>query len=416
MRRRVPVQEQVERRSPGVGCEKQHTYIRSDRLGGLEDHVPFERGEGAVVRDVEGREYLDLLAGIAVNVLGHAHPALVAAVSEQAAKLIHVSNFFTTRPQIELAERLVAASGGDGDTRVFFCNSGAEANEAAFKLARRTARPGVVVADGGFHGRTLGALSLTSKQAYREPFEPLVPGVTRVPYDDVEALRAAVDDTVGAVILEPIQGEAGVIEASPEYLRAAREVTRERGALLIIDEVQTGVARTGEWFGFQTIAPEVMPDAITLAKGLGGGVPIGALVTFGAASTMFEAGQHGSTFGGNPLACAAGVAVMRTIEDERLREQARRLGEHLVAAVENLGDERVVTVRGRGLLRGIVLRDPLAQRVVVRAREAGFIINATGPDVIRLAPPLVITAEQVDTFVAALPGLLDAAETEENAS
>lgn len=376
----------------------------------------LERGEGAVVRDVEGREYLDLLAGIAVNVLGHAHPALVAAVSEQAAKLIHVSNFFTTRPQIELAERLVAASGGDGDTRVFFCNSGAEANEAAFKLARRTARPGVVVADGGFHGRTLGALSLTSKQAYREPFEPLVPGVTRVPYDDVEALRAAVDDTVGAVILEPIQGEAGVIEASPEYLRAAREVTRERGALLILDEVQTGVARTGEWFGFQTIAPEVMPDAITLAKGLGGGVPIGALVTFGAASTMFEAGQHGSTFGGNPLACAAGVAVMRTIEDERLREQARRLGEHLVAAVENLGDERVVTVRGRGLLRGIVLRDPLAQRVVVRAREAGFIINATGPDVIRLAPPLVITGEQVDTFVAALPGLLDAAETEENAS
>lgn len=376
----------------------------------------LERGEGAVVRDVEGREYLDLLAGIAVNVLGHAHPALVAAVSEQAAKLIHVSNFFTTRPQIELAERLVAASGGDADTRVFFCNSGAEANEAAFKLARRTARPGVVVADGGFHGRTLGALSLTSKQAYREPFEPLVPGVTRVPYHDVEALRAAVDDTVGAVILEPIQGEAGVIEASPEYLRAAREVTRERGALLIIDEVQTGVARTGEWFGFQTIAPEVMPDAITLAKGLGGGVPIGALVTFGAASTMFEAGQHGSTFGGNPLACAAGVAVMRTIEDERLREQARRLGEHLVAAVENLDDERVVTVRGRGLLRGIVLRDPLAQRVVVRAREAGFIINATGPDVIRLAPPLVITGEQIDTFVAALPGLLDAAETEENAS
>lgn len=376
----------------------------------------LERGEGAVVRDVEGREYLDLLAGIAVNVLGHAHPALVAAVSEQASRLIHVSNFFTTEPQIELAERLVAAAGGDDRSRVFFGNSGAEANEAAFKLARATGRPGVVVADGGFHGRTLGALSLTSKQAYRAPFEPLVPGVTRVPYNDIDALRAAVDETVGAVILEPIQGEAGVVEADADYLRAARAITQEQGTLLVVDEVQTGVARTGEWFGFQTITPDVMPDAITLAKGLGGGVPIGALVTFGEASNLLRAGQHGSTFGGNPLACAAGVAVMRTIEDDDLRAAATRLGDHLASGVMALGDPRIAEVRGRGLLRALVLRNDVAQQLVPAAREAGFIVNATGPDVIRLAPPLVVTEAQLDTFVSALPALLDAAETEENAS
>lgn len=368
-------------------------------------------GDGAEVVDADGRRYLDLLAGIAVNALGHGHPALVDAVTTQARELVHVSNFFTTAPQIELAERLLRASEAPEGSRVFFCNSGAEANEAAFKLARRTGRPHVVVAEGAFHGRTMGALSLTSKQAYREPFEPLVPGVTRVPFNDVEALRAAVDSSVGAVILEPIQGEAGVIEATPEYLREARRITDDAGALLIFDEVQTGMGRTGSWFGFQTIAPDVRPDAMTIAKGLGGGVPIGGLVTFGETATLLGPGQHGTTFGGNPLACAAGVAVMTTIEAEGLLDAAVARGEALVDAVAHLDDPRIDGVRGRGLLRAIVLAEPVAVELVTAAREAGFIVNAPAPDVIRLAPPLVITDAQLASFVAALPGSLDAAET-----
>lgn len=373
----------------------------------------LESGEGCYVTDVEGKRYLDLLAGIAVNSLGHAHPAVVQAVQEQAATLIHTSNLFTTPGQVALGERLLEISGAPGGSKVFLCNSGSEANEAAFKLARRTGRSDVVVADGGFHGRTMGAITLTSKAAYRAPFEPLVPGVRRVPYDDVAALNDAVDERVGAVIIEPIQGEAGVVVPSDGYLEAARAITSDAGSLLILDEVQTGIGRTGEWFGFQTMAPGLMPDAVTVAKGLGGGVPIGGLITFGPdVSNLFTAGQHGTTFGGNPLACAAALAVLTTIDDGLLGE-VRTRGEEFDQRIRGLTDERITGVRGRGLLRGITLRDAVAADVVVAAREAGFIVNAPAPDVLRIAPPLVITGPELDTFVDALPTLLDRATTKE---
>ena len=278
-----------------------------------------------------GRRYLDLVGGIAVNALGHNHPALVAAVSKQAGQLVHVSNFFTSVPQVELAERLLSLAGAPAGSKVFFCNSGAEALEAAIKLARRTGRTGIVAAEGAFHGRTTGALALTHKPAYREPFEPLIPGVTHVPWGDVDALRAAVTEQTSALVLEPVQGEAGVRPGSSAYLRAAREITREAGALLVLDEVQTGIGRTGTWFAFHQAG--VVPDAMTLAKGLGGGVPIGALVTFGPdVSTLLTPGMHGSTFGGNPLACAAGLAVLDTIAAEGLLDHAREAGEHLQRA------------------------------------------------------------------------------------
>src|SRR6478672_7930044 len=292
----------------------------------------LERGEGAVVEDVEGARYLDLLGGIAVNTLGHGHPALVRAVAEQAGSLVHVSNFFTTTPQVELAERLLEVAGAPSGSAVFFANSGTEAVEAAVKLSRRTGRTRLVAAEGGFHGRTTGALALTHKPAYREPFEPLLPDVTHVPYGDEAALRAAVAGDVAAVVLEPIQGEAGVIEADPAYLRLARELTTAHGALLVLDEVQTGIGRTGSWFAFQQAG--VVPDAMTLAKGLGGGVPIGALVTFGPdVSGLLTAGMHGSTFGGNPLAAAAGLAVLATIEEQGLLEHVRDAGERLAGGV-----------------------------------------------------------------------------------
>lgn len=370
-----------------------------------------DHGDGAYLVDVDGRRYLDLLGGIAVNALGHNHPALVEAVTKQASQAVHVSNFFTTRAQIELGERLLELAHAPQGSRVFFCNTGAEANEAAFKLARRTGRPTIIAAKGGFHGRTLGALSLTAKQAYREPFEPLVPGVVHVDFDDLAALEAALDENAAAVILEPIQGEAGVVVPSLGYLEAARRLTREVGALLILDEVQTGVGRTGSWFASQQLAPQVQPDAVTVAKGLGGGVPIGALITYGPeVSSMLTAGQHGTTFGGNPLACAAGLAVLTTIDDDALLEHARAMGEHIARRVDGLDDERVIGQRGLGLLRAVLLRDDVAPQVVAAAREAGFILNAPTPNVLRLAPPLVISEAEIDTFFDALPGLLDAAQ------
>jgi acetylornithine/N-succinyldiaminopimelate aminotransferase len=368
----------------------------------------LEHGDGAWVWDVEGRRYLDLVGGIAVNALGHNHPALVSAISKQAGQLVHVSNFYTSIPQVELAERILSVSAAPKGSAVFFCNSGTEALEAAIKLARRTGRTGIVAAEGAFHGRSTGALALTHKKAYREPFEPLLPGVSHVPWGDVDALRAAVTTETSALVLEPIQGEAGVRPGGTAYLQAAREITREVGALLVLDEVQTGIGRTGSWFAFQQAG--VVPDAMTLAKGLGGGVPIGALVTFGPeVSGMLTAGMHGSTFGGNPLACAAGLAVLDTIAADGLLGHAREAGEHLERRVAALGHPLVTGTRGAGLLQAITLAGEHSAAVAALARDAGFIVNPVAPDAIRLAPPLVVTTAELDLFVDALPGLLDAA-------
>lgn len=366
----------------------------------------LERGEGTHVWDVDGNEYVDFLGGIAVNTLGHAHPALVAAVTEQLSTLGHISNFFASKPQIELAEKLLALMTPGHDGRVFFVSSGAEANEAALKMTRRTGRTHVVAMEHAFHGRTMGALALTSKAAYREPFEPLPGDVTWVPYGDVEALAAAVTAATAAVVIEPLQGEAGVNVATPEFLRAARRITSDAGALLWLDEVQSGMGRTGHWLAS---APSgVVPDIVTLAKGLAGGIPIGACIGLGDAAFLLEPGNHGTTFGGNPVACAAGLAVIRTIQDEGLLARAVAVGERLRAGVAR--DPRVVEVRGDGVLVGLTLVGPAAPAVVAAAQAAGWILNATGPDRIRFAPPLVVTQAEVDALVAAWPGLLDAAE------
>jgi acetylornithine aminotransferase len=372
----------------------------------------LSHGSGCHVWDVDGNRYLDLVGGVAVNALGHGHPALVSAISKQAGEAIHVSNLFTSEAQIALAERLVALAGAPEGSAVFFANSGAEAIEAAIKLSRRTGRSGIVAAEGAFHGRTTGALALTHKLAYREPFEPLIPGVAHVPFGDEAALRAAVTTETAAVVLEPVQGEAGVLSPGTAYLRLARELTHQHGALLVLDEIQTGIGRTGTWFAFQQAG--IVPDAITLAKGLGGGVPIGALVAFGPeVAGLLTAGQHGSTFGGNPLAAAAGLAVLETIEAEGLLAHAARAGQHLADSVLALGHPLVTEVRGAGLLRAIVLAQPVAAKVASTAREAGFIVNPVAPQAIRLAPPLVVTIEELDLFVHALPALLDAASTPE---
>ncbi|MCT2294285.1 acetylornithine transaminase [Janibacter hoylei] len=369
------------------------------------------RGEGAYVWDVDGTRYLDLLGGIAVNALGHGHPELVAAISKQAGELVHVSNFFTTPAQIEAAEALLRVARAPQGSGVFFCNSGSEAVETAIKLSRRTGRTGIVAVGGAFHGRTTGAVSLTHKEAYRAPFEPLLPGVTHVAPGDVDALRVAVGPSTAMVLLEPIQGEAGVVTLPAGYLAEAREITREAGALLVLDEIQTGIGRTGAWFAHQLEG--VVPDAITVAKGLGGGVPIGGLVTFGAEVTgLLTAGQHGSTFGGNPLACSAALAVIATIEEEGLIEHAVAAGEHLVAAVEALQHPLVTQVRGAGLLRAIGLARPIAPAAALVARRHGVIVNPVAPDALRLAPPLTITTDQLSSFVDALPAILDEAAKE----
>jgi len=385
----------------------------SDSILGVFGSPPLvlSHGDGCHVWDVDGKRYLDLVGGIAVNALGHGHPALVSAVSKQAAEALHVSNLFTSPGQVLLAERLLEITGAPAGSRVFFGNSGAEAIEAGIKLARRTGRTGIVAAEHAFHGRTTGALALTHKAAYREPFEPLLPGVVHVPYDDPDALRRAVDGSTSAVVLEPVQGEAGVVAPTVDYLRAAREITAAAGALLIIDEIQTGIGRTGRWFGFQHAG--IVPDAITIAKGLGGGVPIGAMVTFGPeVSGLLTAGQHGTTFGGNPLAAAAGLAVIGAIEQERLLDHAREMGEHLESAVAVAHVPHVTGVRGQGLLRAITFDEPISGAVATIARAAGFIVNAVAPDAIRLAPPLVIRAEQLDELVAALPAIVQEATSQ----
>lgn len=364
-------------------------------------------GDGAVVTDTDGKTYVDLLGGIAVNVLGHGHPAVVDAVMRQMNTLGHTSNLYATEPGVALAETLVGLLGSPA--KAFFCNSGTEANEAAFKISRMTGRTKLVAAQNAFHGRTMGALALTGQPSKQAPFAPLPGDVTHVPYGDIEALRAAVDGDTAAVFLEPIMGEGGVVVPPAGYLVAAREITAEHGALLVLDEVQTGVGRTGAFFAHQHDG--ITPDVVTLAKGLGGGLPIGACLAIGDAADLLTPGLHGSTFGGNPVCTAAALAVLRVLADEHLIERADVLGKTISHGVEALGHPLVDHVRGRGLLKGIVLTAEAAKPVEIAARDAGFLVNAAAPDVVRLAPPLVITEAQVEAFVAALPAVLDRAQS-----
>ncbi len=370
--------------------------------------VALVRGEGCLVWDADGRQYTDLIAGIAVSALGHAHPALTEAVSRQVGTIAHTSNLFLHETGITLAERLLALLGTDG--RVFFTNSGTEANEAALKLVRRRQGPGrrtIIAADNGFHGRTMGSLALTGKTSIRQPFGPFGVEVTFVPYGDPAALRAAVGPECAAVFLEPCQGEAGVVPAPDGYLRAAREACDAAGALLVIDEIQSGIGRTGAWFGHQ--ADGATPDVLTLAKGLGGGLPVGACIGLGAAGAALGKGDHGSTFGGNPVACAAALAVLDTIESQGLLANAAVVGQQLADGLAGLSHPLLRGVRGRGLWLAILLNGPVAGAVEAACRDAGYLVNAVQPDAIRLAPPLILTSAQASTFLAALPAILDAA-------
>ncbi|HMM83151.1 MAG TPA: acetylornithine transaminase [Terrimesophilobacter sp.] len=384
---------------------------RASMMGTVTDPLALlVRGQGCQVWDADGNRYLDFLAGIAVNSLGHAHPAIVDAVTSQIATLAHVSNYFATPPQIELAERLQRITGAGEDGRVFFCNSGTEAMEAAVKLARlNTAggpRPRILALNRSFHGRTMGALSLTGQPALQEPFAPLLPGVEHID-STIPALEAAIGPDVAALILEPIKGEAGVVELPAGFLARARELTREHGVLLILDEIQTGIGRTGSWFAFQQFG--IVPDAVAIAKGLAGGIPVGALVTFGAASKLFTSGHHGSTFGGNPLATAAANAVLGEIERSGLVENAARRGEQLRALITGLAHPLIAEVRGRGLLIGIGLTEPVAKDLARAALAHGLIINAPNERSIRMAPPLIVAdaelAEFRTLFTAALEGI-----------
>ncbi|MEV0442807.1 acetylornithine transaminase [Streptomyces spectabilis] len=373
--------------------------------------LPLVRGAGSRLWDADGKEYVDFVGGIAVNALGHGHPAVVDAVSRQIAALGHVSNLFVAEPPVALAERLLQLFGRDG--RVYFCNSGAEANEGAFKIGRLTGRPHMVATEGGFHGRTMGALALTGQPGKQQPFLPLPGDVTHVPYGDVGALRAAVTEDTAFVIIEPIQGENGAVVPPAGYLRAAREITRATGTLLVLDEVQTGVGRTGHWFA-HFAEEDVLPDVVTLAKGLGGGLPLGATVAFGAAAELLRPGHHGTTFGGNPVACAAGLAVLDTITAEGLLDRTKRAGERLRHGIESAGHGMVDHVRGAGLLLGMVLTEPLAAQVQQAAQDAGFLVNAPAPDVVRLMPALNVGDVEVDAFLRALPGVLDQAAAAAN--
>ncbi|MEV4098422.1 acetylornithine transaminase [Streptosporangium saharense] len=371
--------------------------------------VALARGEGSRVWDVDGAEYLDLIGGIAVSSLGHAHPALVEAVSRQAATLAHTSNLFLHEPEVLLAERLIGLLGAPA--RVFLTSSGTEANEAALKLAikygKANGRPYVVAAENGFHGRSLGALSLTGKPSIRDQFGPFPADVRFVPYGDADALKNAVTAECAAVFLEPTQGEAGVVPPPDGYLGAAREICDTTGALLIADEIQSAIGRTGHWFAHQHDG--FLPDVLTLAKGLGGGLPIGACVGFGEAGTLFAKGDHGSTFGGNPVSAAAALAVLETIENQGLLEHVKTVGTLLAEGIASVEHPLLKGVRGRGLWLAVVLTAERAARFQTAAQHAGFLVNAVQPDAVRLAPPLVITAEQVTSFVTALPALLDEA-------
>lgn len=372
--------------------------------------VELVSGKGVVVTDSDGNEFVDLFSGIAVNALGHAHPKLVEAVTEQVSTLGHVSNIYIHPRTVELAERLAKAVDTDKPVRTMFCNSGTEANEAAFKIGRLTGRSRTLAAERGFHGRTMGALSITGQPDKREPFEPMPPGAEFFPSGDIAALREVVESgdphDVAAIFVEPIQGEAGVFDPPEGYLLDVRRLCDEYGILLVCDEVQTGIGRTGKMFASRGAG--IVPDIITVAKGLGGGLPIGAVLGVGHAGELLQPGQHGSTFGGNPIASAAGLAVLDVIESEDLAHHAYRLGKLVTAEIEMLSHSLVAGVRGRGLLLGIVLEKPVAAQVVTAARERGFIIGTAGANVIRLAPPLIITENQLASFTAALPAILDA--------
>jgi acetylornithine aminotransferase len=372
--------------------------------------VALVRGEGCRVWDADGREYTDLIAGIAVSALGHAHPAIVDAVTRQVRDIAHTSNLFLHEREVELAERLLGLLGADG--RVFFANSGAEANEAALKLVRRhqgPSRPAIVAADAGFHGRTMGALALTGKSSIRDPFGPFGLEVRFVPFGDAAALAGAVGKDCAAVFLEPCQGEAGVVPAPDGYLKAAREACDTAGALLVVDEIQSGLGRAGTWFAHQ--ADGVRPDVVTLAKGLGGGLPIGACIGLGQAGAALHKGDHGSTFGGNPVACAAALAVLDTIQSDGLLAHAAAIGERLASGIARITHPLLTGVRGRGLWLAALLREPVAGAVEAASRRAGFLVNAVQPDAIRLAPPLILDAGQADAFLAAFPAILDGAQS-----
>ncbi|MDQ1703685.1 MAG: acetylornithine/N-succinyldiaminopimelate aminotransferase [Frankiaceae bacterium] len=372
--------------------------------------IALTRGEGCRVWDADGKSYLDLLAGIAVSALGHAHPAVITAVTEQLGRIAHTSNLYINERAVELAERLVRLVEMPGG-RAFLCNDGATANEAAIKIAKRSnpGRPKFVAAERSFHGRTLGALALTGKAAAREPFAPFGLDVTFVPYGDADALRAAVDDRTCAVVLEPTLGEAGVVPAPPGYLAAARSVCDETGALLVLDEVQGGIGRTGAWFAHQHDG--VVPDVVTVAKGLGGGLPVGACLAGGRAAEALQKGDHGSTFGGNPVSCAAALAVLDTIERDGLLDHVSELGSRWAADLAAVEHSLLRSVRGRGLWLAVVVGSDAAPAVEAAARDAGFLVNAAAPDAVRLAPPLVLTEPDAKSFTAALPAILDSAAT-----
>jgi len=359
--------------------------------------IVLVRGSGAEVIDADGRSYTDFLGGIATNALGHAHPAIVAAVTSQIQELSHVSNLYAHPRGLELAAKLRQIS-GDPTARIFFCNSGAEANEAAFKLSRLTGRTKVIATQDAFHGRTMGALSLTGQPSKSDPFRPLPGDVLHVPYGDIKAISDLIDDSIAMVIVEPIQGEAGVVMPPPGYLTALRELTHKYGVLLAVDEVQTGMGRTGDWFAFQNDG--ITPDIITMAKGLGGGLPMGAMLALGEAGEFLKPGSHGATFGGNPVACAAALATISVIENESLLKSNSALGEYLVDEIRKIG--RVAEVRGRGLLIGISFRGEIAHQVQIDMEQRGFLTNAASAFTLRLAPSYVITLGDIDRFIIAL--------------
>jgi acetylornithine aminotransferase len=357
--------------------------------------IALVKGKGLVVTDADGKQYLDFLGGIATNILGHAHPAIVKAVSKQVSILSHVSNFYVHPNAVELAEKLASMT-GDKSAKVFFCQSGAEANEAALKLSRRTGKVRVVAAQGAFHGRTMGALSLTGQPSKREPFLPLVKGVKHVPYGDIEAMRKAVNKKTAMVIIEPIMGEAGVIVPPADYLQELRALCDAKGALLVIDAVQTGMGRTGDWFGYEYSG--ITPDVITLAKGLGGGLPLGAMIALGKAADLFQPGDHGSTFGGNPVTTAAGLAAIKFIESQKLLKKVEKQGAYLMQELALIPG--VSEVRGAGLLLGIELENLKSSDVAGALQKSGVLVNAANPTTIRLAPALIVTDVQIKKFIS----------------
>lgn len=357
--------------------------------------IALVKGNGIVVTDADDKKYLDFLGGIATNILGHAHPSIVKAVTKQVSTLSHVSNFYAHPVAVELAEKLTSFTGDKG-AKVFFCQSGAEANEAAFKLSRRTGKIKVVAAQGAFHGRTMGALSLTGQPSKREPFLPLVKGVKHVPFGDIDAMRKAVSRKTAMVIIEPIMGEAGVVVPPSDYLLQLRQLCDEKGALLVIDAVQTGMGRTGDWFGYEYSG--ITPDVITLAKGLGGGLPLGAMIALGKASELFQPGDHGSTFGGNPVTTAAGLAAINFIESKKILKKVELQGNNLMQEIAMIPG--VKEVRGAGLLIGIELQSLKASDVATAMREAGVLVNAANETTIRIAPALIVTDLQINKFIS----------------